>query len=184
MALNRRLLITDKWMTQHRPVAVGAQVCGVVAWVPKVVDNGWNPLNPDGDTAFDESSSNVDIRYIGTARVQPNKDWRARYIESPAQIPVQHAWRIQLDYDGNRSDPLQPNAVSPIYHELRDTPVGTMIRLISLGEGETVLRASMLSKFTFFVRNISESSNSWVRTLMCDVDVSDISANELGRYGA
>lgn len=155
----------------------------VIGWYPRKSDPDWDPLN--GKPSRGDTMDRRDIRYIGPARVQPNKDWRARQIESPGQIPVQHAWRIQVDMMGNRYDPDNPEIWLPPEREyaIGETPAETRFRVVQLVEKNGVKVASMVGKFTYIVRNISEGSNSWVRTLLCDADVTDISANEVRPYG-
>jgi hypothetical protein len=88
----------------------------------------------------------------GKARVQSNKDWRARRRSGRGDPMVQHAFRVQV--------PLRDeNGLVPAFD------VEDLIRVIEAPNDEDLLRWRMV------VRNNSVGSNPFNKNLLCDVDL-------------
>lgn len=159
MALNSRPIIDERWVYHHRTVAQGAMRAQVIIGHPTNAVVPWDPFSEDPEArvfATDQSISSV-THWVGPARVQPNKDWRARKERFPGQAAVDYAVRFQISLE---------DGTLPEMH------TGDTIRVTN----ELPLPDPLLSRYLFVVRNISVSSNSWVRTILCDYVTSNVSA--------
>lgn len=86
--------------------------------------------------------------YRGEVRFVANKDWRARRKTTRGDTGVQHGYRVQV-----------PISACPPVH------AADVIRIIDCPPDME------LAHYLFFVRNLTPSTNSWVRNLLCDADM-------------
>lgn len=161
MALGSRQLLTPEWAFHHRDAAAGSMRCRVeVCSVSADPGEDWTPA--DG---FAKKATVVEVPvYRGIARVQPNKDWRARKQKYETESVVEHAYRIQLAFDGNELG----DGTFPFQGLSKEDRV----RVISVDSLRGVSVDTDLMSYTYIIRNILTGSNYWVRTLLCDVILS------------
>lgn len=114
----------------------------------------------------EERWTNVDVEpmWRGMARVQPNKDWRARNRTWASEQTAEHAVRFQFNLAKNH---LVPKSEWPA--PLVDIQHGDIVRVQS-NPNDPVLEL-----YQFTVRNPIGASDNWHRTILCD-------ANLGGRY--
>ena len=103
-------------------------------------------LMPDNDPIWE-----------GMARIQPNKDWRARNREFAREETAEHAVRVQVEFGSNTID--GSDGVLPEFR------LGDRVRVLSSPHDNA------LEDYIFTVRNPISSSNAWLRNLLCDVDL-------------
>jgi hypothetical protein len=104
----------------------------------------WNPATNE--------VTNDDLRfvYFGKARIVPNKDWRARRHNGENSPMVQQAMRVQLP--------------------MRECPP-TMVSDIVATYGSPY--DNQLPRYVMRVRNPTQSSNAWGRSILVDVDATE-----------
>lgn len=156
-----------------RGVARGAMWAGITIARP-TTDDSWDPKDPDSPE-FTGAYTYKNL-YIGPARVQPNNDWRARKYRVAGELVTEHAVRVQLDLTGNTiktPDPL-PGPLDQSGDPIELPGDAGIIRTEDVIKVDTVAAPysypvdSMGEGFIYVVRVVSASSNSWVRTLLCD----------------
>ena len=161
--LNRRPMIDDRWSYAQRRVVIGAMRAKCLIYYPQKNTTQWTPFDSDPTKrAVPDADVLGTPLYLGRCRVQPNKDWRARRMEVGGEIVTDHAVRIQIDFTGNE---LVPDGITPVIPEhalVRVAPEG----VLTVG-GLPV--SNQIGLVDYFVRIVSESSNSWVKTLLCDM---------------
>lgn len=174
--LNARGSIDPRFALHNRPVATSAMIAEVRVLHPGSPVTPWNPFSDDPDERVFASAvgtKQYTPHYVGRGRVQPNKDWRARRYQWNIEAAADHAVRFQIDLTGNTIT----NAAK-LYPEQKSFEAGGMHN----GDVVVVSRVAapygiplepMIAQFQYVVRNISASSNSWVRTLLCDFVVND-----------
>jgi hypothetical protein len=88
--LNLRPSMDRRWPLHHRSVPDGFRVAEVLIVRRQDVPPTWDPItgNISGDS--------IETIYFGRARLQPNKDWRARKRVGENAPMVQHAFRAQM----------------------------------------------------------------------------------------
>jgi hypothetical protein len=124
-------------------------------------DTAWDPLSPFQSKWVPQSpQSHVEI-YRGPGRVQPNQDWRARKNEVAAEVVVEQAVRIDIAMAGNVLPGFE--SIMPLIR------VGDWVQCIDVVQLQNQPADDIVSKMNYVVRNISSSSNSWEKTLLCDV---------------
>lgn len=96
----------------------------------------------------------------GNARIQPNKDWRARGVESGSDPQMVQYTRIQI--------PLNKQGPVP------DIRVQDIIAVQEMKDTEDWVFNHTLHSWTLFVRNAQNSSNRWLYNLLCSADLSDM----------
>lgn len=105
-------------------------------------------------------SSNNALIWRSKARVQPNKDWRARVRAMQGEFDATHAVRFQLPIGGNELAG-KPKDVAFYKDDL--------VRVI----GSPVVGSEGLLGNRFVVRNAINSANLWLHNLLCDVGTKD-----------
>lgn len=146
VALNARPSMDPRWPLHHRSVPEGFQVATILIVRRQDVPPTWDPLT--GATSGDS----IETIYFGKARLQPNKDWRARRKVAENAPMVQHAFRVQM-----------PSKECP--------PVlwGDIIACFT----DPFNDDSDLTRYLLHVRNPTESSNTWGRSVLCDLDLTE-----------
>lgn len=145
--LNIRPSMDPRWPLRHRSVPIGWQVATIVIGRRDGTEAVWDP-----ETGA-VTGGGFDFVWLGTARVQPNKDWRARRKDGENSPMAQHATRVQF-------------------------PMGSPPALIDdfIGVLESPYDESLI-RYVLHVRNSIESSNTWGRSLLADIDVTEDSAS-------
>jgi len=111
----------------------------------------------DPETGTIQDSS--EFVWAGPARLQPNKDWRVRYVESGTDPQLMHIVRVQT--------PLRPDNMPPLIKG------ADIITIDAPDEASTWVPDEDLSRWRLIVRNMINSSNAWVRNISAVVDLSD-----------
>lgn len=177
MALNTRGVLDPRFPYFARAAAVSGMLAEIEINKP-VKSDTWNPANGD---VYSGVYSYTPL-YKGRARVQPNKDWRARKQRWEGTTFTEHAVRIQLDLTGNTITTPEP-LPDPQLGEPGHTPLPGDAGIIHVNDVVKVTKVlasygypvdGMLMVYTFIVRNVVPTSNSWVRTILCDVNVNDV----------
>jgi hypothetical protein len=176
MALNTRPSFDPRFPFHHREVARGAMLCTGVLYRVTPVSPGtssWNYLATDPKDRTPGTSAPGVAIYQGQARVQPNKDWRARKQSSRDETYVEHAVRIQLDFLRNElREQLLTKGITQTLNEQPVIRVGDAFKVTGVHKSLDGLPVdTQLMEYTYRVRNITSSSNSWVINLLCDNDV-------------
>jgi hypothetical protein len=101
----------------------------------------------------------------GRARIQPNKDWRARPREQVGEFDAVHAIRVQLpigknEYGGTYDDEANLVAYGPDPEFYKDY----MVEVVDT----TVIGAEQLEGDVYYIRNAKTSANLWLYNLLCD----------------
>lgn len=117
----------------------------------------------NADPVWDEDakqwvSQPLPLLWRGMARLQPNKDWRARNRTWAGEETAEHAVRVQLNLYKNL---LVPKEVWPA--PMVDVKHGDFVTVIRNQNDPS------LELHQFVVRNSMGASDSWHRTLLCDV---------------
>src|SRR4051812_4747214 len=92
-----------------RPVVESAMIAGVKIYEPTGEQSNWEP-----GQVFDPDSLYT-LRWVGKARIQPNKDWRARAREQGLDFGATQAIRVQVGVDSNLYY-VDPNVKPPVPH--------------------------------------------------------------------
>lgn len=157
MVLNRRVTMPVNWSQHHRVPVMGAMQATIrVLRRPTSgsVAVDWTP-ETGGVTA------GIQTIWTGQARVQSNKDWRARRRSGRGDPMIQHAFRVQV----------------PIFDENGPVPafdVEDIVQIIEAPNDSDLLRQ------TLTVRNNSVGSNPFNKNLLCDADLTwDDGLNEI-----
>ena len=122
-------------------------------------DTTWAPL--DGTAANSPHLSPV--VWTGRARIQPNVDWRARKHAVVGEVVTEHAVRIQIPFDGNTLPGHEG--------EMPLIGSGDWVTVTDVMSMQGVPSDDAVTRFTYTIRNIIGSSNSWTKTLLCDIIV-------------
>lgn len=153
VSLNSRRAMDRRWLTHHRNVTHGfmiAQVQIVRASEPLPV---WNP-----QTGELEGGDYLPI-WSGRARLQSNKDWRARYVQSANNPEIAAFIRVQI--------PLSKDGPVPHFKPMDmifvQPPDPASEWRLDLDQGNWTLR----------LRNALNSSNPWLRNLLAVVDIGE-----------
>lgn len=142
--LNLRPSMDHRWPLHHRTVPAGWQPSTILIARRAETEAVWNPVTNQ------VTGGQLELVYWGQARVQPNKDWRARRRNGENSPLVQHAVRIQAPQD------LCPQ-----------TEVGDLVGVFESPYD------SGLEEYVFHIRNPLESSNSWGRSFLGDIDLTN-----------
>jgi len=97
--------------------------------------------------------------WSGKGRIQPNKDWRARFVESSNDPQMVHFTRVQIPAPRDNPPPTFRVADVVVAQEVEDT--------------EDWVFNHDLAAWTLYVRNAQNSSNRWLVNLLCAGDLSD-----------
>src|SRR5690625_438301 len=150
--INARPSLDPRWVYRHRSVPFGFMSVPVTITRREEGPPVWNP-----ETGTLEGSS-VFV-WQGPARIQPNKDWRVRYVESGTDPQLMHIVRVQI--------PLRPDNMPPLIKG------ADIITIDAPDEASTWVPDEDLSRWRLIVRNMINSSNAWVRNNSAVVDLSD-----------
>lgn len=151
--LLRRRAMDPRWPWHQRSVPIGHMgiVCEIFRRSGDVNDYGWD-INTGGLTLTDPdgtpSRPHMALLYRGQTRAVSNKDWRARVRASRGDSGISHAMRFQV-----------PIRECPPIH------AHDVLRVLECPPDMELVH------YIFHVRNPLMSSNTWVRNLLCDVDV-------------
>lgn len=136
-----------KFFYHARPVVNSVMMATVEIYRPTGEMPEW-----DGGTGM--ANNMFTLIWRGKARIQPNKDWRARPREFAGEFTATQAVRIQVPIGGNELG-------EDIEFRKDDEVVAVELDVIG---GEQIVGNR------YFVRNALTSSNLWVFNLLCDVD--------------
>lgn len=136
-----------RWPLHHRSVPVGWQVADVIIGRKDGTETVWDP-----DTGA-ITGGGFDFVFLGKARLQPNKDWRARRKDSKNSPMVEHAIRVQIGME------CPPVLVADY--------IGVLLAPYD----------DALERYVIHVRNPVESSNTWGRSFLADMDLTENSAS-------
>lgn len=153
MSLNARRALDARWLQHHSIVPKGFMIAQIS--IHRVVNGRaeWDPAT--GDVV----GPNSEFVWTGQARVQDNKDWRARNVEAGTDPQMVQYARIQI--------PITPDNRPPIIE------VNDIIYVLPPDPESTWRHDPDLSRYTFHVRNSMNSSNPWLRNLLCGVDMTE-----------
>lgn len=173
MYLNQRPVLDYRFPFFAREAVAGSMHCVVKVWHTETVQHTpvWNPDADDPDEREPGSVLTKTLSYQGMARLSPNKDWRARSVELDGQIEVQHAVRVQLDMMNNLA--AKPVGWPTDVYWFPVIGPGDTIEVTKVAVNNGIPTDLGVADFNYIVRNVSSSSNSWVRTLLCDIIVND-----------
>lgn len=152
-ALNSRLSQDPRWTRHHRTVVEGWMSADVVIERQQGVPV-WDPVSNDLI-----SGSIVEL-WRGAARVQGNKDWRVRNIQSASDPQFDQFVRVQIPLDG-ANPPPRVEAMDIIRVVPPDDP------------NSQWYHDPDLEFWTMRVRNTVNSSNPWLRNILAVIDVTE-----------
>lgn len=168
MALNSRSALDARFAYFARPVAVSMMWGRVEVHHMQAADSGnWNPAS--GET-FGGTIGTGALHYQGRARIQPNQAWRARKYQWEGESAGDFAVLVELDLTGNEvtTDVPLPAPDAPgdtgVLHE------GDLVTVTGSYAPYGYPVDAMIMAYQYFVRNVSATSNSWTRVLMCDIN--------------
>lgn len=144
MGLNDRVMMHTNWPLHHRRVVNGSMKA-TIRILRRNTDGSeaveWDPVTGGVSTG-------VTILWTGKARVQHNKDWRARRRSGRGDMMIQHAFRVQIPHRG--------------------------VPFIDAEDVVQIIRSPYdpdLERYTLYVRNSTVGSNPFNQNLLCDFDV-------------
>lgn len=151
--LNSRRSMDPRWIVHHRSVPEGWMNADLI--IQRVLaDPVWDP---DTNQLVDGGLEDL---WSGRGRVQPNKDWRVRSVQSASDPQQDQYVRVQI--------PLRKNGTVPHLH------TSDIIRAFPDENEDSVwFYDDQLEHYTFRVRNPINSSNPWVRNILCIADLSE-----------
>lgn len=171
MALNTRSVLDPRFAYFARQSVVSTMWATIEISHP-TNNSAWNPAKGDVYTgALDYSTTH----YRGRARVQPNKDWRARRQRWEGESITEYAIRIQLDLTGNEVTNPDQLPETNASNDAGMLHVNDLVKVTGVYSPYGVPVDGLIGAYKYFVRNISASSNSWVRTILCDINADDVS---------
>lgn len=141
-----------------RPVVEAAQTTLVEIYEPTGETIEWMP----GQTTVDNT---LRLAWKGRARVQPNKDWRARARNFGQEADVTHAVRVQIAIGRNEQGATYDvagkiTAYGPDPKFAKD--------FVVICKESAVTGTSELMGIHLTVRNAINSTNLWQYNLLCD----------------
>lgn len=155
MTVNARRSLDPRWLTHHRRVPKGFMLRDIEIHVQDSSVSGWDP---ETNELIGGGTSTI---WTGKARIQGNKDWRARSVLSAGDPQMVHYVRVQI--------PFGPD--NPVPH----IPVNAVIKIMPPDPDSTWPQDDDLGSYTLRVRNTVNNSNPWLRNLLCGTDVSEAS---------
>lgn len=135
------------WFYHARPTVNSAMIATIEVFRATGELPEWDGTDGMEDNLFE-------LIWRGPARIQPNKDWRARPREFAGEYTATQAVRFQLPIGGNELGPDVEFRKDDEIH-LVEIPV----------EGPDVQAGNI-----YFVRNALMSSNAWLYNLLADVN--------------
>lgn len=154
MSLNARRSLDPRWIRHHRSVPEGFMIHPIVILRPAAGRQTW-----DRET-LSIVGGELETIWEGYARIQPNKDWRARSVESGVDPQMVHYTRIQISL--NKQGPVP------------DIRVADIVAAQEVQDNDDWVFNHTLHSWSQFVRNAENSSNRWVYNLLCSADLSDM----------
>jgi hypothetical protein len=156
--LNSRGIFHPLFATHPRTTVNSAQLARVEVYEPTGNTADWTP----GVGIADNLETLV---WKGQARVQPNKDWRARPREFGGEFDATHAIRVQLGIGKNEvgatldvDNKIVTYGPDVMFHkDFIVVPIFLPVNGTEVMEGQKL-----------YVRNAEISSNAWVYNLLCD----------------
>lgn len=141
MALNSRPSLHPKWVYHNRSVPAGFQTCTVDIVRQDLASRVYNASTNTWDSGADEI-------WTGKARIQPISNSVERTIMTNDSFIRQV--QVEISFDGNTMADIRPGD----YLRVTNSPYD-----------------ANLTKFIYIVRSVINSSNPWLRTLVCEVDM-------------
>lgn len=135
-----------KFFYHARPVVESVMTATVEIFEPTGGVPKW-----DGGTGM---SNTYNLVWRGLARIQPNKDWRARPREFAGEFDATQAVRIQVGIGKNEL------GMDVEFHK------DFLVRVVEV----PVVGAENMVGNEYYVRNALTSSNLWVYNLLCDIN--------------
>jgi hypothetical protein len=152
MALNSRMGIFHPQFFYHpRPTVESGMLAKVEIYKPTGKLPEWEG---PGKGMSDEG---YELIWRGPARIQPDKDWRARVRNFGGEMSGIFAVRVQV--------PINKNELGPDRRFRKDYRVDIIEAPV---EGTETLEGMSL-----YVRNAVNSANAWLYNLLCDTDTRD-----------
>lgn len=152
--LNARRSLDPRWIRHHRLVPEGFMIHDVVLY-----RMSGDPVVLDPTTGEYSGGDLVEL-WRGPARIQPNKDWRARTVESGSDPQMLQYTRVQI--------PLSKSGPVP------DIRVQDIVAVQEMEDTTDWVFNHTLHSWTLYVRNALNSSNRWLYNLLCSSDLSDM----------
>lgn len=148
MAVNKRQILHPDWSYHHRGVAKGLQICSVTIYNEQLANRAYNATT----NTWDSTQTAI---WAGNARIQHVRNENDRNLIGNNTIT--QTVQVQIDFSGN-------------------TISGSSGAMVDIRPGNFLVVNSspidpMLQKFVYIVKSVVNSSNPWVRTLLCDVDM-------------
>lgn len=151
--LHARRALDPRWIVHHRRVPAGFMIHPISIY--RMVDQEVVRDPITGEYTVGE----LTLLWQGDARVQPNKDWRARNVESANDPQMVHYTRVQIQSPRHNPTPTFRVADVVVCEEVTDT--------------EDWVFNHDLEAWTMYIRNAQNSSNRWLTNLLCSADLSD-----------
>ena len=133
-----------------RPTVESAMIADVEIFSPTGEQTNWVPGVGIEDNLYVK-------RWEGKARVQPNKDWRARAREQGLEFGATQAVRIQVGIGTNKL--TGPNASEDFSKDW-----------LVIVTNSDVVGTEVMEGTRYYVRNAEKSSNAWLHNLLCDTN--------------
>lgn len=151
-----------------RPTVESAQLTLVEVWKPTGTFSGWEPGLGTTNPTY--------VRvWRGYARVQPNKDWRARPRNAALDFDATHAIRVQVGIGKNLVGATYGGdgkvlTYGPDVEFAKDYRVNVVDTFV---EG-----AQWLEGDEYYVREAKTSANLWTYNLLCDTSTKTTSPDD------
>lgn len=128
----------------------------------------------EGDTARWDPDTGINgpqpvQLWEGRARVQDNKDWRARHVRSASDPEMLQYTRVQI--------PIKQHE-GGITERVPHFYTGDIVEVLDAAVMSAYDLDLDLSSWRLRVRNSMNSSYPWLRNLLCGVDISEVSLLE------
>lgn len=152
--LHGRRSLDPRWIRHHRSVPEGWMIHPVIIYRR---GSGVPTLDP---VTGEVTGVEMEQIWEGRARIQPNKDWRARFVESANDPQMVHYTRVQIPVRTGEQPPTFRVGDTLIAQDVQDTT-------------DWVYNHD-LKGWMLYVRNAQNSSNRWLVNLLCAADLSDV----------
>lgn len=152
--LNGRRSLDPRWIKHHRRVPEGFMIHDIV-----IYRMSEDPVVLDPATGQYSGGELLPL-WSGKARIQPNKDWRARTVESGSDPQMLQYTRVQI--------PLKADNPVPTLR------VQDIIAAQEMEDTDDWVFNNTLTAWTMYIRNAENSSNRWLYNILCNSDLSDM----------
>ena len=153
--LNARRTLDARWMEHHRKTVKGFMISHIEIYR--------GAEDPRWDAATDSIVGPEPVLlWKGPARLQANKDWRARDVRSASDPQMIQFIRVQV--------PMNDPVAGRVPH-LRPSDT---IRVLDGHVPDNWELDPDLARWRLRVRNTLNSSYPWLRNILCGVDISDM----------